>query len=93
MFDDFCARYLHDGHPPEYVEQRAQQLQELLEQHVARVRTAVRDESVEELLAAYQRQRLVILEAKDIDDELKDSLLVSLRGQYYEKLQRLTGDA
>jgi hypothetical protein len=76
IFDDFVARYMGDGKDPEYVEARAEQLAEVIRQHLDRVRP-LRPGTIDEILAAYASRRQKIEQAT-LDDRDKQVLLIQL---------------
>jgi hypothetical protein len=86
MYDDFARRYLGDDHPPEYVEERAEQLLALLQQHLDKVEPAEKPMDVTELAAWYKRTRAQI-EALDLDERTKRMQLAELNARYAELMQ------
>lgn len=87
IFDDFLKRYLSDDRPPEYVAQRAQQLQEIIKRLADAVSPPVAPASIAEMTAAYKRQREA-LEATDLESEAKASLLLTMEQKFFERLEK-----
>lgn len=85
LFDDFVARHLGDDHPPEYVEQRAQQLQELLRQHLDRVGAPQKKLALADLAQWFLREKQEIDKAA-LPPADKEVLIAALE-ERYTKLQ------
>lgn len=75
MFDDFVARHLSDGFPPEYVEQRAEELKSLIRLHLAKANP--RRKNLAELAQWFLDEKQQIQEAAIADDD-KQLLLAQL---------------
>ncbi len=85
MFDDFVARHLGDDHAPEYVEQRAQQLLELLRQHLDKVGAPQKKMALADLAQWFLREKQEIDKAA-LPPADKEVLLAALE-ERYTKLQ------
>ena len=85
-FDDFVSRHLGDEHPPEYVEERARQLREVIEQHLGKVRPA-EDSRLAATVAAYNRE-VERVQASGLDTEMQETLLALMKGKLCERLLR-----
>lgn len=85
-FEDFKSRYLGDQRAPEYVEQRAQQLIEIIQQHLEKVSPSQKAD-INDLIAAFERQ-CATLAASPLDEEVKQSLLWTLREQLFDRLKK-----
>lgn len=81
LFHEFLARHLGDNHPPEYVEERSRQLQEIIRAHLERVEPPKKKRTVEELAAWYATMRETI-ERQPIDDRQKRVQLAQLNLRY-----------
>jgi hypothetical protein len=79
-----------DNHPPEYVEERARQLQTILQQHYERATGSVAFASIEELASWYMEQKRKI-EALPLDNSFKQTHLTNLNERYAELTERLLG--
>jgi hypothetical protein len=82
VFNDFVAKYMDDKHPPEYVEERAQQLQALLQQHFEKVEPSPKFKSLADLAQWFQRQKEQVETMPD--GRLKNMLIAKLHGRYAE---------
>jgi hypothetical protein len=87
LFDDFAQRYLSDVHSPDYVEQRAQQLEDIIRQHLEKVQPVKKMRSLEELTTALQEEKQRI-EQLPVDQEIKDLLLIELEQRFDELIKR-----
>jgi hypothetical protein len=89
-FDDFVKKYMGDAHPPEYVEERARQLQAIVQQHYERATGASAFGSIEQLAAWYVEQKKRI-EALPLDEAFKQTHLTNLNERYAELTEKLLG--
>ena len=81
-FQLFMQRYLGDDRSPEYVEERGQQLMELIYKHLELVDPRRRFASLAELTNWYQRQKEQLELVSD--ERLKRTLIARLNGHYAE---------
>ena len=86
MFDDFVARHLGDSHPPDEVERRARQLQDILRQHLEKVEPSPKRRSIEDRTAWYQETKQTI-EALPIEDRAKRVQIAELNVRYMELMK------
>jgi hypothetical protein len=86
MFDDWLRKYLTDGHPPEVVEERARQLQTLLQQHLAKVERPPTFKTLSELAAWFDRQKRDIDALPDV--KLRQRMLAMLKERYEDLAAR-----
>jgi hypothetical protein len=91
MFESYVARHLGHDHPPEYVELRAQQLRDALQQLLDKLEPASRRLSLEELTQWYQSMRQKI-EALPIDDRSKRTQIAQLNERYRNLVNDLMED-
>lgn len=85
-FEDYVKKYLADGHPPEYVEERSRQLQEILRQHVEQVEPPKTPFTIESLADWYQTTKRLI-EALPVDERYKHAQIAHLNARYAELMQ------
>jgi hypothetical protein len=83
MFHEFVQRHLGDDHDASYVEQRAQQLQALLQQHYEKVHPPPTFKDMMELAAWFEGQKQQI-EALPIDGRAKRVHLANLNRRFQE---------
>jgi len=87
QFDAFVARYLSDQYPAEYVEQRAEQLKGLIQEHYQKKKPAEpRFKSLSEISDWYEQQRANIEQITNPD--FQEELLVKLETEYSELMTR-----
>ena len=91
-FDDFVKRRLGDDRTPEYVEERARQLREIIERHAEKVCPSPKESTVEETMAAY-RLEVERITAAGLDPDWRDALLLKLKDQLFERLTRRTEES
>jgi hypothetical protein len=84
-FDAFLKKYLGDQHAPEFVEERAEQLRQIIEQHRQRIEPPKKKMSLAELAEWFLREKRQI-DATPLDDEDKEALVAQLEARY-AKLQ------
>jgi len=87
-FDDFFQKYLGDGHPPDFVEERAEQLKSIIEQHRTKIEPPEEQKTLEELAQWYQNVREQILHQK-IEDKYKNAQIAQLNVRYQRLVQEL----
>jgi hypothetical protein len=80
MFDDYVKKHLGDNCPPDAVDERAQQLQQLIQHHAEKVTPAPKFRSMADLISWFEIQHKQ-LEAIP-DDRLKATMLVRLKARY-----------
>jgi len=83
VFDAFMTKYMGDAHPPEYVEERAEQLQSILRQHHEKVQPSLQFKTLAEIAEWFRKQKDEI-DASPVDDPTKRVLLVQLKERYHE---------
>src|SRR5205085_12217408 len=83
LFDAFMAKYMGDAHPPEYVEERAEQLRAMVQQHHEKVQPPLQFTTLAEVAAWFQEQKEQI-DASPVDAQAKRVLLVQLKERYHE---------
>jgi hypothetical protein len=88
LFNDFVTRHLGDNQSPEYVEERARQLQEIIRCHVERIEPPKKQWTVEELAAWYKTMRETI-ERQPIDDRQKRVQVAQLNLRYRDLMNDL----
>jgi hypothetical protein len=81
-FDAYVSKYLGDDHVPEYVEQRAAQLMDLLKKHLHKVEPLRRFGGVDELAAWFQDQARQI--EGIADERMRQNCLALLKTRYAE---------
>jgi hypothetical protein len=86
LFEDYLKRYLGDDRPPEFVEEHARRLREVIEQHLQKKRGGSAD--VAALYAAYQEQCRKLDQA-DLDEEVKGTARAALYAELQQKLERM----
>jgi len=86
--DDFVAKYMGDDQPLELVEERAAQLQAMIQQHYERVNPPERFADLGQVACWYEKQKKKI-ERLDVDQSFKDDYLVQLNERYAELTQRV----
>ena len=91
-FDDFVKRHLGDDRPPETVEQRAQQLRQVIERHAEKANPSHKTQSVADAMADY-REEVERIRAAKLDPEWEGTLLLKLKGQLFERLIRRTEES
>lgn len=77
MLDEFVSRYMGDDKAPEDVASRAEQLSEVIRQHLTKVQPAAEFLSLESVLAAYAARKKKI-QHSDLDPRDKETLLIQL---------------
>ncbi len=82
MFDDYMRKYMGDGRDPDEVEERAAQLEALLQEHVERVRPAPKFRSLEDIARWFEEQKRQL--AGLPDDRVRQTLLAKLKARYTE---------
>lgn len=90
-FDAFVEEYMNDKRTPEYVEERAKQLQEVILEHKKCVDPQVKPTSVSQLTEWFEGQKREI-EALP-DGRTKRTLLSQLEERYTEMIERLLEEA
>lgn len=88
MFDDFVKRHLSDVHAPEYVEERARQLQDIIRKHLEKIEPPTKKLSIQGLAEWYDSVRQQIL-ASSADDRAKRVQVVQLNERYLELMNQL----
>lgn len=88
MFDSFISRYMGDNRPPAEVEERAAQLQALIEQHVQAVAPMKKEPTIDALATWFLAEKRRI-DTLSIDDELRDEHLAHLNMRYSELSQEI----
>ena len=85
MFDQYVEQYMSDKQPPEVVERRGQELLAIFEKHLADVRPAKKESSLESITRWYQQTKAQI-EALPLDDDVKEVRLIELERRFAELL-------
>ena len=80
MFDDYLKKHLGDNCPPDSIDERAQQLQQLIQHHAEKVTPTPKFRSMADLISRFEIQHKQ-LEAIP-DDRLKATMLVRLKARY-----------
>ena len=80
QFQAYVSDYLHDRHPPEYVEERALQLNDLIRQHVEKVDPAPQISSLAQLRRWFEDRRKDI--ESESDEKLQRNLMARLKKRY-----------
>lgn len=86
--DDFVAKYMRDGQPIELVEERAAQLQAMIQQHYEQVRRPGKFTDLGQVTRWYEKEKDKIVQL-DIDQSFKDDYLVQLNERHAELAQRV----
>lgn len=80
QFQAYVTDYLNDRQTPEYVEERALQLNELIRQHVEKVDPAPQIKSLDQLRRWFEDRRKEI--ESEPDDKLQRNLMARLKKRY-----------
>jgi len=86
QFDEFVKKYMGEGKPIEVIEDRAGDLQQLIQQHYESVHPPMRFTDLSALTAWYERQREQI-RSLSIKDVYKKDFLIRLNERYAELTQ------
>jgi hypothetical protein len=84
-FDDFASRHLGDNHPPEYVEERARQVLDIMQKHLEKIEPPKKALTLADLAVWFLREKAQI-DATALGEEDKALLLAQLE-ERYTKLQ------
>lgn len=87
MLETYLEQYLDEDRHPEYVERRAAQLLDLMQQHLAKAQPEPRFRSLEGIALWFQSEKQKI-EGLPLDDRAKRVLVVNLREKYDELTSR-----
>jgi len=87
-FDQYVATYMGDGHPPDVVERRRQELLAIFERHLADVSPPRREMTIDGLTSWYEGARATI-ERSTMDDRTKRTQFAELYARYTELMSEL----
>lgn len=90
QFQAYVTDYLDDQHPPEYVEERALQLNDLIRQHVEKVDPAPQITSLAQLRRWFEDRKTEI--QSEPDEKLQRNLMARLKKRYDELATQLLED-
>lgn len=84
--DEFLKKYMTDKHDPEFVEERAEQMKTIIEQHLQKIESPKKKMSLEDLARWYQETRKQI-DASLIEQKHKNTQIVQLNSRYQDLVQ------
>lgn len=87
-FADLVQKYMGDNRPPEEVEERGKQLQDIMLQHVHQIEPPDKPYAIESLTEWYKKTKELI-EGLPVDQRYKQAQLAQLNARYAELMQEL----